>query len=207
MRFACRHNNSGVQKTSPRSRSTKDQPTEDKGTHSVAEENIRVNELLQEQAEQGLTTLHRPIEQVGALVGRPAFVLTVLGVFAAWIGLNLWLKSSGRPVWDEPPFYWLQGVIGLLALLVATSVLVAQARQGQISEQRSQLALQLALSTEQRTAKLIELVEELRRDLPDVHDRQDEAAEVMEQASDPAAIVDALTTLNEGGERSLPPQS
>lgn len=194
-------------KTSPHPRHNKDQPAKDRAIHSVVEENIVVNEVLRQQAEQGLTTLHRPLEQVGALVGRPTFVFSVLGVFAAWIGLNLWLKFSGRPVWDEPPFFWIQGVIGLLALLVTATVLVAQARQGQISEQRSQLALQIALLTEQRTAKLIELMEELRRDLPNVHDRQDEAAEVMGQASDPAAIVDALTTLNEGDETSLPTQS
>ncbi len=174
--------------------------------HSVIEENIVVNEVLRQQAEQGLTSLHRPIEQIGALVGRPAFIFSVLGAFTAWIGLNLWLKYSGRPVWDEPPFYWLQGVIALLALLVTATVLVAQARQAQIGEQRSQLALQIALLTEQRTAKLIELVEELRRDLPNVQDRQDESAEIMEQASDPTAIVKALTTLEEGGETSLPPQ-
>ncbi len=194
-------------KTSPHPRHNKDQPAKDTAIHSVVEENIVVNEVLRQQAEQGLTTLHRPLEQVGALVGRPTFVFSVLGVFAAWIGLNLWLKFSGRPVWDEPPFFWIQGVIGLLALLVTATVLVAQARQGQISEQRSQLALQIALLTEQRTAKLIKLMEELRHDLPNVHDRQDEAAEVMGQASDPAAIVDALTTLNEGDETSLPTQS
>ncbi len=194
-------------KTSPHSRYNKDQPAKDRAIHSVVEENIVVNEVLRQQAEQGLTTLHRPLEQVGALVGRPPFVFSVLGVFATWIGFNLWLKFSGRPVWDEPPFFWIQGVIGLLALVVTTTVLVAQARQAQIGEQRSQLALQIALLTEQRTAKLIELIEELRRDLPNVHDRQDEAAEVMGQASDPAAIVDALTTLNEGDETSLPTQS
>lgn len=182
-------------------------PAEDRVINSVVEENIVVNEVLRQQAERGLTTLHRPLEQVGALVGRPAFVLAALGVFAAWIGVNLWLKFSGRPVWDQPPFFWLQGVVGLLALVVTTTVLVAQARQAQISEQRSQLALQIALLTEQRTAKLIELMEELRRDLPNVHNRQDETAEVMAQASDPAAIVEALTTLDESGETSLPPQS
>lgn len=174
--------------------------------HSVIEENIVVNEVLRQQAERGLTTLHRPIEQIGALVGRPTFIFSVLGLFTTWIGVNLWLKFSGRPVWDQPPFFWLQGVVGLLALLVTATVLVVQARQAQISEQRSQLALQLALLTEQRTAKLIELLEKLRRDLPNVHNRSNEAAEVMAQASDPAAIVEALTTLDEGDEASLPPQ-
>lgn len=194
-----------VDTTPSRSRVPSKQTT-DKAMHRVIEENIVVNEVLRQQAEQGLTSLHRPLEQIGVLVGRPTFIFSVLGAFTAWIGLNLWLKVSGRPVWDEPPFYWLQGVIGLLALLVTATVLVAQARQAQIGEQRSQLALQVALLTEQRTAKLIELIEELRRDLPGVRERPDDAAQAMAQASDPAAIIEALATLEEGGKTSLPPQ-
>lgn len=175
--------------------------------HELVEENITVNRLLQQQAEQGLTSLHRPLEQFGVLVGRPQFVLTALGLFLLWIGGNLWVKWEGRPPWDEPPFYWLQGVIGLLALVVTTTVLVAQSRQGQVAEQRAQLELQISLLTEQRSAKIIALLEELRRDLPNVRDRHDEEAQLMAQASDPEAIVEALTTLGEAGDTALPPQT
>ncbi|GAA5531880.1 DUF1003 domain-containing protein [Deinococcus aluminii] len=178
---------------------------EDETVQNLIEENIVVNEVLQARAEESLTRLHRPIEQIGALVGRPVFVASFLALCVLWMAVNLAVKWEGRAAWDEPPFYWMQGVIGLLGLLVATTVLVAQARQGQINEQRAQLALQIALLTEQRSAKIIELLEELRRDLPNVHNREDLEAAVMMQASDPAAIVEALTTLESGGETSLPP--
>jgi uncharacterized membrane protein len=70
--------------------------------------------------------------------------------------------------------------------------LVYQTRQGQLSEERSHLMLQLNLVTEQKIAKLISLVEELRVDLPNVKNRDDLEAEVMKQAIDPQAILEVL---------------
>jgi len=171
---------------------------EDSSVHPLIEENISVNELLQAQAERERSSLHRPLERFGMLVGSPRFVLTAFGLFLLWIGGNLGVKWRGDAPWDEPPFFWLQGVIGLLALLVTTSVLVAQSRQGQIAEQRAQLALQIALLTEQRSAKIIALIEELRLDLPNVQNRRDTEAAQMAEASDPEAIVEALITFQEG---------
>jgi uncharacterized membrane protein len=52
--------------------------------------------------------------------------------------------------------------------------------------------LQLHLLSEQKIAKLITLVEELRSDLPNVGDRHDPGAEAMKQAVDPHAVLDAL---------------
>ena len=173
---------------------------------TLIQENVEINTLLQRQAEAGLTGLHRPIEQIGATVGKPVFIFGALVVFALWIILNLNLKFFTHKPWDEPPFYWLQGVMGFLSLLVTTTVLVAQARQSQLAEQRAQLQLQISLLAEQRTAKIIGLLEELRRDLPSVHDRVDEQAEIMQQSTDPEAIVEALATLEQGGPTSLPPQ-
>lgn len=171
----------------------------------LIEQNARVNALLQRQAERSLTGLHRPLEQVGALLGRPAFLFSALGFFVLWISLNLSRITRGATPWDAPPFFWLQGLIGFLALLVTTVVLISQARQAQIVEQRAQLSLQIALLTEQRTAKIIELLEELRRDLPSVPDRSDEEAGALAEASDPSAIMEALNTLERGGGGSLPP--
>jgi uncharacterized membrane protein len=63
------------------------------------------------------------------------------------------------------------------------------------------LDLQINLLAEQKTAKLIALVEELRRDLPNVKDRHDPQAAVMEQTTDPHVILGALEeTLQESGQ-------
>jgi uncharacterized membrane protein len=87
--------------------------------------------------------------------------------------------------------------VGLGALLTTTIVLITQTRQGRLAEQRAQLDLQVSLLSEQKTAKLIALLEELRRDLPDVTNQHDAEAAAMEQSTDPHTILDALETLHE----------
>ncbi|ADV66441.1 DUF1003 domain-containing protein [Deinococcus maricopensis] len=158
-------------------------------------QNAEINALLLQQAELNLTALHRPIERFSRLVSRPAFIVGALGLAALWISVNLVMKAEGRAPWDEPPFYWLQGVLALLSLLITMTVLIGQSRQGELAEQRAQLQLQVVLLTEQRTAKLIALLEELRHDLPNVADRVDEEAEVLQHATNPEMI---LHTLNDG---------
>ncbi len=61
-----------------------------------------------------------------------------------------------------------------------------------MAEQRSHLTLQINLLTEQKIAKLIELVEELRADLPDIRDRYDLEAQLMKQATDPQVVLNIL---------------
>ena len=173
----------------------------------LIQDNAAVNELLRTQAEAGLTNLHRPIEQVGAVIARPQFVISAIGLFAGWIILNLILKVVYHHAWDEPPFYWLQGLITFLALVVTAVVLVSQACQAQLAEQRSQLQLQFAVLTEQRTAKIVALLEELRTDLPNVQNRVDVDAEVLMEPVKPEAILSALETMAEAGETALPPEA
>lgn len=71
-------------------------------------------------------------------------------------------------------------------------MLVRQTRQENFAEQRAQLMLQLNLLSEQKIAKMIALLEELRADLPDVVDRCDPEAQVMQEAADPIAVLAVL---------------
>jgi uncharacterized membrane protein len=66
----------------------------------------------------------------------------------------------------------------------------------------------VSLLAEQKTAKLIALIEELRRDLPNVKDQHDPQAAAMEQATDPHAILGALEeTLQEPGQEATGPEN
>ncbi|WP_420593479.1 DUF1003 domain-containing protein [Deinococcus sp.] len=161
-------------------------------------QNAEINALLQRQAETNLSTLHRPIQRLARLLGRPAFIVTVLTLFLLWITVNLNLAFFTHQSWDTPPFFWLQGLIGVLSLVITATVLISQARQARLAEQRSQLQLQIVLLTEQRTAKIIGLLEELRRDLPSVRDRHDEVADAMQHSGDPQTILQALGALEPG---------
>jgi uncharacterized membrane protein len=104
-------------------------------------------------------------------------------------------------VFDPAPFFWLQGIIGLSALVTATIVLTRQNRLARLAEQRAHLDLKVTLLTEQKVAKLIDLLEELRRDLPNVLDRHDSHALALRQSLGP---VDVLAALDEGKESGRP---
>ena len=107
------------------------------------------------------------------------------------------LRRLGIADFDPPPFFWLQGIVSLGAFLVATAVLIKQDRLGKLSEQREHLYLKVTLLTEQKTAKLIELIEELRHDLPNVENRHDPEAVALKQSMNPDQVLAALA---EGGE-------
>ncbi len=64
--------------------------------------------------------------------------------------------------------------------------------------------LQLNLITEQKIAKLISLVEELRTDLPNVKNRDDEEADLMKQATDPQAILEVIHKISDPSPTDIP---
>jgi uncharacterized membrane protein len=115
-----------------------------------------------------------------------------VGFAATWTAFNVLAPHLGLRAFDPPPFVWLQGLVGLGGLLVATIILVTQNRQTKHAEQRSQLDLQVNLLGEQKAAKLIALLEELRRDLPTVPNRVDRVADAMKKPVDPHAVLSAL---------------
>jgi uncharacterized membrane protein len=102
------------------------------------------------------------------------------------------LRSLGRAAFDPMPFFWLQGLIGLGALLTTTIVLAKQNRFSRLAEQRAHLDLKVTLLTEQKAAKLINLLEELRRDLPNVENRHDPEAAALQQSMNPDRVLAAL---------------
>ena len=140
----------------------------------------------------GSTGLQRVVERLTRFLSRPrAAGFLAVGV-AIWIGLNLILEALGARAFDPPPFDGLQSLTGVGALLMTVFILVTQRREDELSELREQLTLQLAMVSEQKTAKLIELIEELRRDLPNVHDRPDAEAASLSRPADPDAVLEAL---------------
>ena len=164
-------------------------------------QNIEAIKTLHARADKDLSRYHRPIETLGTFLGRPFYFYGILLFVAVWVLINTFSPLFGVAPFDPAPHFWLQGIAGLSALLTTTIVLIAQTRQEKLAEQRAQLDLQVNLLAEQKTAKLIALVEELRRDLPSVKNRHDPQAATMEQATDPHAILSALEeTLQEPGQ-------
>lgn len=155
-------------------------------------ENISAVHEFYAREEHKRSASQRHAENIGGFVGRPVFLIAILLFVVLWIGINLALNRWGRPMFDETPFVGLQGIMGLASLLTTVVVLIKQNRVSKMSEQRDHLDLKVTLLIEQKTAKLIDLMEELRRDLPNVKDRHDSSAAVLQQAMSPDRVLAAL---------------
>lgn len=159
----------------------------------LIDQDIETLVSIRVRAEQEVDQHQRRIEKVTANLGRPRFLYFILSFVLFWITANLILVRLGGSAFDFPQFSWLQGIISLSALLMTTVVLITQNRQGKIDDQRRHLDLTITLLTERKVSKLIELVEELRHDMPMVKDRHDQQAEMMKEMADPDAV---LTSFN-----------
>ncbi len=158
----------------------------------LVSQNVELAGQLHASAERGVSRYQRAIETATGFLGRPLFFYLILAFVLLWVVVNALSPRFHRLPFDPPPFYWLQGMVGLAALLMTTVVLITQNRLGRVEQRRAQLDLQVNLLAEQKIAKLIALVEELRRDLPNVHDRADPEAVAMAEAADPHAVLAAL---------------
>ena len=151
-------------------------------------------------AEQQVDTHQRTVESLTAWLGRPQFFYGILVGVTLWMLVNSLAPLFGWKQRDDPPFFWMQGGVGLGALLMTSVILITQNRQGKLAERREHLELQMSMLTEQRTAKIIDLLEELRRDMPSVHNRVDLEAEALTKTVDPHEV---LTTLESRLEETL----
>lgn len=147
--------------------------------------------------EKKISGSQRIVESISGVAGRPIFLGFVLLFIALWILYNISALLFGWVEFDPGPFLWLQGIIGLGALLTTTVVLIKQNRLAKLEELRAHLDLQVNLLTEQKTTKLIQLVEELRRDLPMVKNRHDPEAEALKQPTNPHQVLAALDEMRD----------
>lgn len=141
--------------------------------------------------------LQRLIERATRRAGRPAFVALLTIFVVGWIAFNLAVKALGRTPFDQPPFFWLQGAVALTALYMTVFILTTQRREDELAALRDQLTLELSILSEQKSAKIIALLEELRRDDPNISDRLDEHADALASPADPNAVLDALKDTQE----------
>ncbi len=156
------------------------------------EETIQAIAKLHSDHRQEAGALQRMVERLTAWIGRPPFIAAMTAVIIVWISGNLVAILLHISPWDEPPFAWLQGILGLLALYVTVLILTTQRREDQLAGYREQLTLELAILSEQKSAKIIALLEEMRRDSPALKNRIDEEAAAMAVAADPQAVLDAI---------------
>ena len=147
--------------------------------------------------QQKATPSQRIFSVMAGTVARPRFLGAVTLAILLWVAANMCARQLGIRPWDPPPFNWLQGLVSVAALYTAVIILIAQKREDELGALREQLTLELAILSEQKSAKTIELLESLRRDLPSAPDRVDAEADAMARPTDPLAVADALIERHE----------
>lgn len=163
----------------------------------------RVEETMQSIAHlhakhhQHSTHSERLVDRGTALLGQPSFLVILTVVIAGWVLGNLTSLRFNHVVLDPPPFAWLEVGLTVAAVYMAVLILTTQRRADRLADMREQMTLELSIQTEKKVAKLIELLEELRRDSPEVFDRIDTEAREMSSRADPRAMAGAIEQTNE----------
>ncbi len=163
----------------------------------AAREIAEATARLHAEHKQETGALQQAVDRLTALVGRPSFVAGLAFAILGWITANLLVGRLGYRPADLPPFAWLQGAITTAALFIAALILTTQRRQDQLADHRSQLILELTILNDQKSAKIIELLEEVRRDNPAIADRIDHQAVAMSKPSDTLAVLGAIKDVQE----------
>jgi uncharacterized membrane protein len=149
-----------------------------------------------------------------ARLARPAVLAAVVCGVALWIAFNLLAPLAGYAIIDAPPFPWLFEALTLLGVVMGILILSTQRRADQLAELREQMTLELASVTERKVAKVIELIEELRRDSPTLKNRTDHEARQMSERTSPGEVLIAIkdsheeivARLDDGEPAAVPPR-
>jgi uncharacterized membrane protein len=162
------------------------------GESTHAEEAIDAVADLERDAHDAISRHQHWIERVTSRIGRPLTFYLVVVFVIAWVGTNLAVLQARGTTFDPPPFAWLQDIVSLSGLLVVILILTTANRVAQIDTQRDKLTLQINLLNERRTAKVIRMIDELRRDSPEVPTHDDPEVEQLSEPTDTQAVTRAI---------------
>jgi uncharacterized membrane protein len=158
---------------------------------SSTKENIELLSRFKDGEEAQVSGLQLAIERISRFFGSPAFFAFALVFIAIWIAVNVWGMNHGWRHVDTPPFFLLQGLVSCTALLLMVAVLIRQNRMAQVAEHRAHLDLHINLLTEQKVTKLLQMIDEPRRDST-ARDRPDDDVSEMTKPADTHALMHAI---------------
>jgi uncharacterized membrane protein len=103
----------------------------------------------------------------------------------------LWRKF-GRLALDPYPFPLLAAAVSTVALYLAVIILISQRHDDEMAKRREQMTLELAILSEQKSAKIIALLQEARRSDPKQRADRDEVAEALAKPAGAQVVLDAI---------------
>lgn len=158
----------------------------------TTQENLELLSHFTDREQAQISGLQLAIERISGRLGSPAFFAFTLLFIVAWMAVNSWGEHLGWRHFDAPPFPCLQGLVSFIALLLTVAVLIRQNRMSQMAEHRAHLDLQINLLTEQKVTKVLQIIDELSRDLSALRGRPDAEVSEMTQPADAHALMHAI---------------
>lgn len=135
------------------------------------------------------TGLQRAVDRLTALLGTPYALIAMTAATIAW---SVLIFGLARPGAHAQAFSWLSLCATCASLLIVVLILSTQRREHLLAERRGQLILELAILSDRKSAKIIALLEEMRRDAPNIHDRHDAESAHMAAPTDLVEVAAAL---------------
>lgn len=91
-------------------------------------------------------------DRIGGFAGSFAFVGLHFGIFAFWI---IWNELPGTKHFDPYPYSLLGTAVAMEAIILASFILMRQARMGRRADERDHLMLQILLLTEKEITAVL----------------------------------------------------
>jgi uncharacterized membrane protein len=156
------------------------------------EETIQAIARLHADHDMRASRFQKAIDRVTGFAGRPRFISYLSAGIFLWLAWNAASRLVGATAFDPAPFSLLQTVVGVMALYLTALILATQRREDELAGHRERLTLQLAILSDHKSAKLIGLLEEMRRESPLLSNRIDHEAEAMLAPADPQSMLEAI---------------
>jgi uncharacterized membrane protein len=157
-----------------------------------AKDNLELLTNFEDREDAQISGAQLLIERISAFFGSPAYFAFAVAFIMIWMLVNGWGAHAGWYPIDQPPFSWLQGLVSSNALLLTVAVLIRQNRMAKVAEHRSHLDLQINLLSEQKVTKILQIVDELQRELTALRGRPDSEVAEMSKPADAHALMHAI---------------
>ena len=167
-------------------------PSAQEALPSTIDENIGTIAEYCERHEQRATPAQKLVERISFFLGSPGYFAANAMFIVCWIAWNALAPVFDLTQPDEPPFFWLQGFVSLNAFIISTTVLIRQNRMSKLAERNAHLDLQISLLSDEKTSKIIAMLEEIRRESPNLANKHDAEADELAKPADTTSVLEAI---------------
>ena len=140
--------------------------TASRGQKPAAENPVKRNVAaiaeVEDAVRRGRSKTEVRIDVIAQFLGRPLFLFIQLGWMTAWL---LWNVLISRYAFDRPPFFALDCVLSVEAIVVSTFVLISQRSMSAADNRREHLNLQVSLLAEAEMTNALNLLHRISRHL------------------------------------------